>query len=61
MATTVYESTNVHSVEGTEIEITPLKIKYLREFMRVFGGIKDTKTEDDVIVLLVDCVRVCMK
>ena len=47
--------------DGTELEIIPLKIKYLREFMLVFNDIKNTKNDDEAVEVLVRCVRVCMK
>lgn len=47
--------------DGTELEVIPLKIKYLREFMSVFNDIKNTKNDDEAVQVLVRCVRVCMK
>ena len=61
MATTIYNSQIIHLFDGTELEIIPLKIKYLREFMNVFENIKETKNDDEAIAVLVECVRVCMK
>lgn len=61
MATTIYNSQIINLFDGTELEIIPLKIKYLREFMDVFENIKETKNDDEAIAVLVECVRVCMK
>ena len=61
MATTIYKSKVVYLFDGTELEIIPLKIKYLREFMLVFDDIKNTKNDDEAVQVLVRCVRVCMK
>jgi hypothetical protein len=61
MATTIYKSEPVYLFDGTELEIIPLKIKYLREFMQAFENIKDTKNDDESIQVLVECVRICMK
>jgi hypothetical protein len=61
MATTIYKSKVVYLFDGTELEIIPLKIKYLREFMLVFNDIKNTKNDDEAVEVLVRCVRVCMK
>lgn len=61
MATTIYDSQTVELFDGTELEIIPLKIKYLREFMKVFESIKLTKNDDQAIEVLVSCVKVCMK
>ena len=61
MATTIYKSEIVYLFDGTELEITPLKIKYLREFMQAFESVKITKNDDQAIEALVECVRICMK
>jgi hypothetical protein len=61
MATTIYKSEIIHLFDGTELEIIPLKIKYLREFMQAFENVKVTKNDDEAIAALVECVRVCMK
>jgi hypothetical protein len=51
----------VYLFDGTELEIIPLKIKYLRDFMTAFQNIKNTKNDDEAIAVLVECVRICMK
>jgi hypothetical protein len=61
MATTIYKSEIIYLFDGTELEIMPLKIKYLREFMQAFENVKATKNDDEAIAALVECVRVCMK
>jgi hypothetical protein len=61
MATTIYKSAIIHLFDGKELEITPLKIKYLREFMTAFDNVKTTKNDDEAIAALVECVRICMK
>ena len=61
MATYIYQSKNVTLLDGKELEITPLKIKYLREFMEIFEGVKDAKTDDESIMVLTQCVQTCMK
>jgi hypothetical protein len=61
MATNVYQSKNVNLINGTEIEIIPLKIKYLREFMEAFEYVKSSKNDDEAIDFLVECVRISMK
>ena len=61
MATTIYNSQNIHLFDETELEIIPLKIKYLREFMVAFENIKNTKNDDEAIDILLECVRICMK
>ena len=61
MATTVYNSDFITLVNNKIVEVTPLKIKYLREFMIAFDEIKGTHNDDESIVVLVECARICMK
>jgi hypothetical protein len=61
MATTVYKNKIIKLVDGTELEIVPLKIKYLREFMEAFENVKTAKNDDEAIDFLVECVRITMK
>ena len=61
MATEIYNKTNIFLVDGTELEITPLKIKYLREFMIAFDHVKYSRDDDEAIEKLTECVRICMK
>ena len=61
MATEIYNKDNVFLIDGTELEIIPLKIYYLREFMSVFDGIKTASGDDETIDILTECVRICMK
>ena len=61
MATEIYKSGNIFLIDGTELEITPLKIKYLREFMVAFEDVKQSKGDDEAIEKLTECARICMK
>ena len=61
MATKIYSTKNIYLFDGTEIELSPLKIKYLREFMDTFSFINQAKNDDDSILLLLECVRIAMK
>lgn len=61
MATKVYEIDMIEFIDGTEIEIKPLKIKYLREFMEVFDLMYMAKNDEQAIRILAECARVCMK
>ena len=51
----------VELIDGTELEITPLKIKYLREFMSVFESVREASSDEEAISALVQCARVTMK
>lgn len=61
MATTVYEWDTISLVDGTIVEISPLKIKYLREFMDIFNFVKTAISDDEAVMWLSECARVCMK
>jgi len=61
MATEIYESGTIHLIDGTELYITPLKLKYLREFMKVFEKVKVAKNDMEAISALAECAKVCMK
>jgi hypothetical protein len=61
MATSIYKTKNIYLFDGTEIQIMPLKIKYLREFMDVFNNIKKTSNDDESMMVLLECARIAMK
>jgi hypothetical protein len=61
MATTVYKTATVSLIDGTEVELSPLKIKYLREFMNAFELVKTADNDDEAIVFLSNCAAVAMK
>lgn len=61
MATYIYKSKNITLLNNQEIQITPLKIKYLREFMEEFENVKSAQDDDESITILTKCVRICMK
>lgn len=61
MATTIYKSGSIYLIDGTEVYITPLKIKYLRPFMDVFETIDSAQDEEDRLALVLECVRISMR
>jgi hypothetical protein len=61
MATSIYKTKNIYLFDGTEIEIMPLKIKYLREFMDAFNKIKYAQDDDESMMVLTECTRIAMK
>ena len=61
MATEVYKINKIKLLNGTIIDIYPLKIYYLRQFMDAFDKIKDSKNDDTSIEVLVECVRIAMQ
>lgn len=61
MATEVYKTDYIYLINGEEIEISPLKIKYLRQFMNTFIDIEKAKDDDEAIEILTECAKICMK
>lgn len=61
MATKIYDSATIETIDGQSIYITPLKIKYLREFMHVFDSLKTSETQEEYMLFLTECIRIAMK
>ena len=61
MATIIYSTKTVQTVDGIQIEMSPLKIKYLREFMDAFDNMKRAETENDSLNIITECVKIAMK
>jgi hypothetical protein len=61
MATIVYSTKTVQTVDGIQIEMSPLKIKYLREFMDAFDNMKRAETENESLNIITECVKIAMK
>lgn len=61
MATKIYDSSFIELIDGTELYITPLKIKFLREFMTEFEDVKVAQGDSDAITALAKCATICMK
>ena len=62
MATTVNESKEVNLIDGTKIEIKPLKISLLREFLKEFENIADVAADNNKSMdVLMKCVAIAMK
>ena len=61
MATTIYKTKNIILQDGFEIELTPLKIKYLRQLMDIFEEVRQAKNDIEAITALSKCARICMK
>ena len=62
MATTVNEKKTVTLIDGTKIEVRPLKISLLREFMKKFEGIAAVADDNDKSMnLLMECVQIAMR
>jgi hypothetical protein len=61
MATTVYKTKNIILQDGVEVELSPLKIKYLRQLMDIFEEVKKSKNDLEAIIALSKCARICMR
>lgn len=62
MATTVNEKKILSLIDGTQIEVRPLKISLLREFMKKFEQIaKVADNNDKSMDILMECVQIAMR
>jgi len=52
---------SVTFLNGQELFMTPLKIKYLRDFMDAFAIVKQSRNDEEAIDYLIDCVVIAMK
>ena len=62
MATTKHEGQTVSLIDGTKIELRPLKISLLRPFMKKFEGIAAVSEDNEKSMnLLIECVGIAMQ
>ena len=62
MATTVNEQKEIVLVDGTKINIRPLKISLLKPFMKKFEGIAEAASDNEKSMnILMECVQIAMK
>ena len=61
MAKTVYDKSTIYLIDGTKVELGPLKIKYLRKFMDVFYLVEFAKNDEQSISVLAECAAICMQ
>lgn len=62
MTTTINEAKTVKLLDGTEIELRPLKISLLRPFMEKFEKISEVAEDNDKsITALLECVQIALK
>lgn len=61
MASKVYDVGTIQLIDGTEIELKPLKIKYLRHFMDYFSIIKYAKSDEESITILSHCALISLR
>lgn len=61
MATKIYETGEIFLIDGTRVYLTPLKIKYLRQFLDLFDNVKASKNDDEAISKLTACATIAMQ
>ena len=62
MATTTHETNTLTLIDGTKIEVRPLKISLLRPFMKKFDGVAAVADDNEKSMsLLVECVQIAMQ
>jgi hypothetical protein len=61
MPTEIYKTGYVKTIDGIEIEIIPIKIKYLKQLMIEFDAVHSCKTEEETINVLARCCAIAMK
>ena len=61
MASTVYDVEKIKLQNGAEVELKPLTIKELREFMKVIAKTATVSTEDETLTLLIDACAVALE
>jgi hypothetical protein len=62
MATTTHETNILTLIDGTKVEVRPLKISLLRPFMKKFDGVAAVADDNEKSMsLLVECVQIAMQ
>jgi len=62
MATVYNEETTLELLDGSTINVKPLKISLLREFMKKFDEISKVADDNEKsLELLIECVKVALK
>jgi len=62
MATTVHEGQELVLMDGTKINVRPLKISLLRSFMKKFEQVAGVAEDNEKsMTLLIECVQIAMQ
>ena len=59
--TEIYKTSIIELFDGTELYITPLKIKYLKLFLEEFENVKTSKNDEEAINYLSKCATITMR
>lgn len=57
----ILKKTKIQLIDGTVIKVEPLKLAYLKEVMERFDDLKHSKSEDESMDIILDCVAICMQ
>jgi hypothetical protein len=60
MATKVYNSAMIYTIDGEGVYLTPLKIKYLRLFMEQFENVRKATDDSDAFEFVSKCALIAM-
>jgi hypothetical protein len=61
MPTEIYKSKYINTIDGQVLYITPLKIKYMKQFMEEFDSIKKVTSDAESMEILAKCCAVAMQ
>lgn len=61
MPTEIYQSETIYTIDGQEVYLTPLKVKYLKQVMSIFDGMAKVNNDIEAISVLAECALVSMK
>lgn len=61
MATQIYNSGTIITLDGERLYLTPLKIKYLRQFMTAYEDVNKATDEIEVLTALAECALIAMQ
>lgn len=61
MATKVYDTQSIKLMDGTNVELGPLKIRYLRKFMDRFEKVLRSQNDFESMEHLAECARIAME
>jgi hypothetical protein len=61
MPTEIYKTSIIELFDGTEIYITPLKVKYLKLFLDEFENVKTSKNDEEAMYYLSKCATITMR
>lgn len=61
MAKRVYNIGKISDIHGNVIDVQPLKIKYMRDFMDIFVRVSEEEDQDKALDLVMECVYIAMK